>query len=495
MRRLLLTASILAATAPVSADDWLQFGYDAAHSGNNTAESMLGPENVGSLVLHYAVPVTDGTPFDGAPVYASAVATPWGPRDVIYAMSTAGTLYAIDAADGSVIWSQAVPGNLPTAASPAIDKGAGFVYSYGPDGNAHKYRLGDGVETTTGGWPQRVTLSSWDKVASSLTIGHGNAGDFLYVVTASLWDGGEYHGHVTTIDLDTGSQNVFNVMCSNLPIHFVDNGIPGTNDCSDARGGIWARGGVTFDASINRVFVVSGNGVFDGNAGGHNWGDSIIELSPRGTGYNGLPLDSYTPSNYQILEDEDIDLGPNSVALIPTPSGYAVRHLGAQLGKDFILRFVDLENLNGTYAPGATGGELLTVPNIGGGYPAQATVWVDPQDARSTWLYIDGAAYQVTFDAPLPDPQYRWHGDGGSGRCAPVIANRVLYELCSVGLAAYDPRTGATLWTAVAGYGNSHWQSPIVVDGSVFVIDSLGRLSKFGLPLPDDIFSDGFDEG
>jgi len=494
MRRLLLTASILAASAPVSADDWLQFGYDAAHSGNNTAESIIGPKNVGTLTLRYSVPIADGASFDGTPVYASGVATPNGPRDIVYALTTAGTLYAIDAEDGRVIWSQAVPGNAWTSASPAIDKNAGFIYSYGLDGYVHKYRLGDGAETTTGGWPQLVTLSASDRVASSLTIGHGNVGDFLYVATSSIGDYGSYHGHLTTIDLASGTQTVFNVMCSNLPMHFVDNGTPGTNDCSDIRGGIWARGGAMFDASINRVYFVSGNGVFDADTGGHNWGDSIIEVSPRGTGYNGRPLDSYTPSNYAQLDHDDRDLGLSTPALIPAPSNYPVRHLAAQVGKEGVLRFIDLENMNGTHAPGAVGGELVAVTNVGGGnFPAQPAIWVDPDDSSSTWMYVGGLAYQITFESGVPDPQFRWYGAGG--RCESAIANTVLYTYCDHVLAAYDPRTGAMLWSTTTGYGITHWPGPIVVDGSVYVTDDRGVLWKFGLPLPDEIFGSGFDGG
>ena len=41
-------------------------------------------------------------------------------------------------------------------------------------------------------------------------------------------------------------------------------------------GGIWQSGdGITIDAS-GRIYVVTGNGLFDADSGGKNYGDSVI---------------------------------------------------------------------------------------------------------------------------------------------------------------------------------------------------------------------------
>ena len=37
------------------AADWTQFGYDAAHTGVNPAETLISPSNVASLVTKYSV--------------------------------------------------------------------------------------------------------------------------------------------------------------------------------------------------------------------------------------------------------------------------------------------------------------------------------------------------------------------------------------------------------------------------------------------------------
>jgi DNA-binding beta-propeller fold protein YncE len=75
-------------------------------------------------------------------------------------------------------------------------------------------------------------------------------------------------------------------MCSNMFFHFVENGTS-ENDCivnfSGRLGGIWGPAGAVFDPQTNKVYVATGNGLFDANtAGGHEWGDSVLALNPNG---------------------------------------------------------------------------------------------------------------------------------------------------------------------------------------------------------------------
>lgn len=44
---------------------------------------------------------------------------------------------------------------------------------------------------------------------------------------------------------------------------------------------------------------------------------------------------------------------------------------------------------------------------------------------------------------------------------------------------AYDPTTGASLWST--SIGSVHWESPLVVDGVLYVTDGSGHLAAFGL--------------
>jgi hypothetical protein len=503
-------AAVLAGST-ASATDWPQFGYDAAHSGHNTAETTIGVGNVAQLVSKYAGGADLPAKVDGAPVYASHVSTPGGTRDLLFLFgassmfdggSSDGTVFAVDAATGTVVWSHVTTGSDQHASSsPAIDAVRQYVYSFGLDGYVHKYRIGDGVETMASGpagWPQRVTLKpEVEKVASGLTIVTAGGREYLHAVTDGYnGDGGDYQGHLVAIDLASGAAKVFNAMCSTTTMLLATGGCPGGR-----MSGIWGRGGATWDAATQQIYITTGNGQFNANSGGTNWGDSVLALAADGSGAgNGRPLDSYTPSNYQSLDDADADLGSVSLAILPAPAGSAARHLGVQTGKDGKLRLIDLDDMSATgivFADGfdATlpsvhvGGELqlMNIPQGGGARAVQPAVWTNPSD-QSTWVFVGNgnglSALRLEVDGNgRPQLVQRWSKSGSA--TSPVLANGVLYTAgsCAGGtcVTARAPVSGDTLWTSPS-IGGLHWQSPIVVDGAVYVVDSNARLWKFGLP-------------
>lgn len=485
--------------------DWPQFNGDAAHSGNNTAESTLTASNVSGLtrLFHATLPATA----DGAPAYLNAVAIPGGTKDLVYVTTRDGYIVALDAHTGATVWShQNGPGTCHinttssasgtpcyTTSSPAIDPNRQYVYSYGLDGYAHKYAVGDGAEIKTGGWPEVTTLKGIDeKGSSALTVAMAQSGvSYLYVTHGGYpGDNGDYQGHITTVDLADGVQRVFNATCSDQAVHFVER--PGSPDCPQVQTAVWGRPGVVYDPDTDKIYFSTGNGPFDANAAGapnHDWGDSVLALSPDGMGADGGPLDSYTPGDYQSLRDNDQDIGSTSPAILPAPASSAVQHLGLQSGKDSALRLLNLDNLSGHGGPGHTDGQVgqvIPVPQGGAVLPTPA-VWVNPGDG-STWVFVASynglSALQLTVDSSgTPSLRARWtNGDGGT---SPIVANNVLYDASYGALKALDPTTGAVLWQDTT-IGPIHWESPIVADGAVYLTDgntaSGGSLSEYALP-------------
>src|SRR5262249_55561432 len=129
-------------------------------------------------------------------------------------------------------------------------------------------------------------------------------------------------------------------------------------DCADRRAAIWARAGVIYDAGLDRILMTTGNGAFSPSAA--DWGDTVFSLNPDGTGAGANPLDSYTPANYQTLDEQDLDLGSTAPAILPIPASCNVGRLALQSGKDGVLRLLNLDNLSGQGGPGQTGGEVAT---------------------------------------------------------------------------------------------------------------------------------------
>jgi PQQ enzyme repeat/PQQ-like domain len=471
--------------------DWLQFNFDARHSGFNDRESKISSANVSRLQPLFRVRLP--AIVDGAPASLSSVKTAGGVKDLLFLTTKAGHLLALDAETGKQIWIKQNPagscrinnGYEPcyTTSSPAIDPNREFVYSYGLDGRVHKYLVGDGREITGSGWPQLATLKSFDeKGSSALSIAKARNGrHYLYAANSGYWgDRGDYQGHITTIDLANGHQKVFNANCSDQAVHFLQE--PAKPDCPSRRSAIWARAGVVYDAATDRIYAATGNGPF--RPARHNWGDTVFSLYPDGSGKNGDPLDSFTPADYQELEDRDLDLGSTGPAILPMPKNSIVRHLALQGGKGRKLRLVNLDNLSGNSGPGHTGGQVgqvIDVPQGGMIFTAPA-VWINPGEDR-TWVFVatsEGiSGIRLQPDAKgNPHLQLQWKSDAGG--TSPIIANGLLYYAGSHGLRALNPKTGKVLWSS-REIGRIHWQSPIIVNGLLYITDENGNLNAFGL--------------
>jgi outer membrane protein assembly factor BamB len=482
------TAPPPTATAAPAAYDWLQFNFDPQHSGYNPHETTIGPGNVAGLkqVFRVTLPAIA----DGAPAYLSGVQTPSGPRDLLFLTTKAGHILALDAHSGERVWMhQYAAGtcriNLGsqlcyTTSSPAIDPDRRYVYSYGLDGQVHKYQVGDGTEVTTGGWPELTTRKPFNEKGSS-ALAQATAADgtpYLYMTNGGyLGDRGDYQGHVTAINLADGSQQVFNTNCSDQAVHFVQE--PGQPDCPAVQSAVWARAGVVYDPATDLIYFATGNGPFD--PARYDWGDSVLAVHPDGRGSGGNPVDSYTPADYQRLQNRDLDLGSTAPAILPVPDGSTVAHLGLQGGKDAVLRLLDLSNLSGPGGPGHTGGEVQVLTGVAHGdiFTAPA-VWVDPASG-TTWAFlVDPEAIsglRLGLDSSgTPQLERVWGVTGGGS--SPIVANGVVYYAGSRGIRALDPTGGKVLWEDTS-LGGIHWESPIVANGVLYITDEKAGLTAY----------------
>jgi hypothetical protein len=478
--------------APAAPYDWLQFNGDPQHSGNNTRESTLSASNVTTLTrtFHVSLPAIA----DGAPAVLTGVSTPSGARDLLFLTTKAGHILALDAHTGASVWShQNGPGACHinngsnacyTTSSPAIDPSRAFVYSYGLEGSVHKYAVGDGTEVTSGGWPELTTSKAFDeKGSSALSIATAaSSASFLYVTHSGYpGDQGDYQGHVTAIALSGGSQAVFNTLCSDQTVHFLET--PATPDCPAVQSGVWARaGGVVYDSSNDHILLGTGNGNFVPSS--HQWGDSVLAIHPDGSGAGGNPIDSFTPPNFTALQNSDTDLGSTAPAILHVPAGSVVPHLAVQGGKDGLLRLLNLDNLSGQGGPGHTGGNVgAAVPVLQQGQVLTAIAsWTNPADG-SAWAFVANAngiaGLTLSIDGSgNPSLVVVWQS--ANGGTSPIVANGVLYYASSSSLRALNPVTGAILWQDTQ-IGRVHWESPVVANGSLYVADESSFLSAYSL--------------
>jgi len=490
-----LLAVVLALVASACTSPWLQFGGGPSHQANDTSETDLTVADVAGLHQTWQIPLPARA--DGAPVVTEAIIDgSW--VDLAVVLTTAGDVVAVDLHTGAVRWSISFPAppgcvatilNAPCTTSSSPAAYGGYVYAYGLDGKVHKLALATGLEVTTGGWPVTVTAKpTVEKGSSALSYATAaNGQTYLYMTTASWGDEHDYQGHLVAIDLATASSVVFNTLCSDQAVLFQNT--PATPDCPEQQSGVWARSGTTYDPSTNRIFIATGNGDFDPTA--HDWGDSVIALRPDATTDSGTPLDTFTPTNYQQLDDDDLDLGSTLPALVPAPTGSTVTDLGVQGGKGATLYLLDMANLSGQGGPGHLGGELQDLPVPQGGQVLTApAVWTNPADG-TIWVFvgtangISGLTVDLGADG-TPHLTPRWQRTDVVAT-SPLVADGVLFAAgggMSIpfvpgpgSMEAMDPTTGVSAWSTATG--TIHWQSPVVTNGYLLLADNAGDLTAW----------------
>ena len=102
---------------------------------------------------------------------------------------------------------------------------------------------------------------------------------------------------------------------------------------SGTDGGIWQSGqGPAADLDGN-IYLMTGNGTFDANKNGSNYGESFVKLKLEGPSI--AVKDYFTPCNQGFLNDRDLDLGSGGVMLVSDGSPRIVG--GGKDGMLFVL--------------------------------------------------------------------------------------------------------------------------------------------------------------
>ena len=188
----------------------------------------------------------------------------------------------------------------------------------------------------------------------------------VYVAWASHEDADPYHGWVLSFS------------ASNLSLLNKFNDSPNGN-----RGGIWMAGGAPAADSSNNLYLITGNGDYDGT---NDFGDSILKLSSTLS-----LLDSFTPSIQAQLNAADLDLGSGgAVVLIDLPSAPADhQHLlvGGGKGAGFTGQLYSLDRTNLGQFNASDLGARQIFP-VGGGIFATPAFWQNT-------LYIAGTGTRL----------------------------------------------------------------------------------------------------
>ena len=152
-------------------------------------------------------------------------------------------------------------------------------------------------------------------------------------------------------------------------------------------GGIWMDGDGLATDSTGDLYFITGDGGFDVNTGGIDYGDSFEKLSPTGT-----VVDYFTPSVQSTLDADNLDLGSGGVLLLPTQSGpYPDEMVSA--GKNGTIYLVNRDNMGHYSASADTDIQSLVniFPNSGQtGGNFSSPVYFDG------YIYFASTSYNVT---------------------------------------------------------------------------------------------------
>jgi hypothetical protein len=243
---------------------------------------------------------------------------------------------------------------------------------------------------------------------------------------------------------------------------------------------------------------VTGDGTFDADTGGKDYGDSYLRLNPNLT-----VADYFTPSNQDSLNSGNADLGAGGLALLPPQPG-PFPSLMTSAGKNETIDLIDRTNMGHFNA----NGDSQIVQTLPGIFPNGT-----PEPGNySAPVYYNGDV----FYSPVSDVLQAFQLTNGLFATSPVMQSAAVYSYPGGSLSvsangssngilwavqrndvtapgvlfAYDPRhNGGTLQvlysSAQAGTRDTldlaaKFSIPTVANGRVYVA-SVSQLTVYGL--------------
>jgi Big-like domain-containing protein len=443
---------------------------DNSRTGQNLNETILNPQNVNSStfgkLFSYAV---DGQIY-AQPLYVPNVSIPGqGSHNVIYVATENDSVYAFDA-DGLMttpLWQVSFlnPANgvttVPCAkitsvcavypvvgitSTPVIDLGLTsptlyLVAKTLENGTAvqrlHALNITNGQESIAGGvviqgsvpgtgTDNKNGVVSFNSLRQGQRAGLLLSGGVIYIAS-----GAGDHGWVFGYDEQ------------NLTQLYVFSTTP-----NGYRGGIWGSQAGPAGDSQGNIFVATGDGTFDADSGGTDYGDSVIKLSSS----LGV-LDYFTPMDQLCRYTQDLDLGSGGPLLLPSQPGPDADEL-IEAGKGGCF-----DDLFGATAAGPIylvnrdsmgqysaqdNQDVETVAGSSHGYLSNPAYWQGPS---GSYIYYSGWTFNpATTAVPLGDYLKMYDLSAGALISTPAAQSQNLFLMGSTPSVSANGSTDGVLW-------------------------------------------------
>jgi len=177
----------------------------------------------------------------------------------------------------------------------------------------------------------------------------------VFVAWASHCDNGNYHGWLMSFNESTLALNGYYLDTPN-----------------GYEGGFWGGGSGPAADSSGGIYAGTGNGYFDANNGGTDYGDSVLRFAWSSSGIS--LIDYFTPWDQRTLDVNDTDLGSGGVVLLPDQPGAQYPHLLIQVGKEGTIDLINRDNM-GHFHSGNDSQIVQTLPFVIGGVWGGEAFW------------------------------------------------------------------------------------------------------------------------
>ena len=355
---------------------------EATRTGVNTQEFALTPSNVHTSTFAKLFSCAVDAPIYPQTLWVGNLSIAGGTHNVIFTATSHDTVYAFDADANPCVmyWSKRlVPSGetWPTASNmgsqdiqpdigivgtPVIDPLTKTLYvvtktktigtnARGP-GNCHQrlhaLSLTDGSETSHGpieltssitvpgsGDGSNGTLLPFDPYHENQRPGLALVNGTVYLAWGSHNDQTPWHGWL--IGFDKADLRVRPILFNATP--------------NGTGGGIWMAGGAPSVDTNNNIYVITGNGDYDGVT---DFGDTFLKLNTS------LVLqDWFTPADEAILNSSNLDLGAGGAAVLTDLPSAPVKHLligggkagSGNLGELYVMNRDAMGHLEGSGSP------------------------------------------------------------------------------------------------------------------------------------------------
>ena len=497
--------------------DWNTFAHDPQRTGWAFEETRISPESVSQMTLQWKTKL-ESEPYSlynlVPPIVMTGISTAKGVRPVVYTQGVSGTVFALDAETGELLWSRKFQvgmtaisqqnggyqyqgsmlcPNGPTG-SPVADKSTNLLYTVSPYGKLYGLDLGSG-EIRYGGVQ---FVPAFSKVSNLLLV------NGIVYTTLAQGCGDALSGFYGIDVRDRHNPKLYQGLTAN-----------------GGSAGPWGHGAAI--GTNGRIYGGTADGNFDPQNG--TLSNAVLSLT-----LDTLKLvDYYLPVNWRYIQQKDFDLGAAS----PVFFGWRNRNIVAHGAKEAVIDLMDADNLggadhqtplyqsprlgndaaNGVIGHGIWGGLSMTRDTDGntwllapvGGPPAQD----GPKFAFSNGPVTHGGvmAFRVLPDPKTGDPTL--HPEWISGDLdmpdGVVSANGVVFALGTGSnevqrggdavrmstnhaaiLKAMDLKTGKELWNSGSAFESwMHFSGLAISGGSVFAVDHAGNVYNFGgIPAP-----------